>query len=492
MSLPPRDWVFRVHLLMLHYASMLVPAARRREWQKEWAAEVWYVWQAAKAGPGASLGGWLEVSAFCRGAWSDAFWLRRDTPWQVTRTLASPGGCILFLTAIVAVNLLVALQFPDTRNALVPDPHQNATTTVLISRQGLAEVQVPTIRLEEYEQWRATTHKFFTKLAFYEPVKKRVRVTGDSTVELSIARATANLFDLIDTPAVLRAHIASNSGKALRLPALVLSRSVWQDHFGADRNIVGHVLKIGGEDVMIAGVMPDTYWRLPAHLDALLLYDDQGIAKLPRHSKGFVLARWRPSALAPGANGRWRWNIPSGDGRYDSFDCMSLAQRSRAALSRFLLTLILAVLALPAMTPLALGDYPGGGARRRWVCLRRWTFLIVKIALVIPASYFVSLNFGHFLPGAQIPVSFAALLFALRWVLRDQRNRCPVCLRVLTNPARVGQPSWNFLAWNGTELICEAGHGLLHVPELSTSWFSTQRWLYLDSSWECLFPATLV
>ncbi len=42
------------------------------------------------------------------------------------------------------------------------------------------------------------------------------------------------------------------------------------------------------------------------------------------------------------------------------------------------------------------------------------------------------------------------------------------------HPARVGQPSRSFLAWNGTELICVDGHGLLHVPEMPTSWFSTQ------------------
>ena len=66
----------------------------------------------------------------------------------------------------------------------------------------------------------------------------------------------------------------------------------------------------------------------------------------------------------------------------------------------------------------------------------------------------------------------------------------PVCLRLLTNPARVGQPSRNFLAWNGTELMCSRGHGLLHVPEIATSWFSTQRWLYLDPSWNGLFCET--
>ena len=487
MSFSPRHWAFRVHLFTLHCASALVPAARRREWQKEWNAELWYVWQGAQSAPGASLGAWMEVSAFCRGAWSDAFWLRRNDPWRLTLGLASAGGCLAFLTVIVTFSLLLLLQFPDTKNAILPDPYQNATNTVLISRQGFAEVQAPTIRLEEYENWRATTRRFFSNLAFYQPVRKRVHTAGNSSIELSMARATANLFDLLDARAALMPLAAPENNQPLKLPALILSRSVWRERFGADRNIVGRVLKISGEDVTIAGVIPDTYWRLPGHLDAWLLYDDQGFAKLPRHSKGFVLARWRSSALAPGAIGPWHWYIPNPSGSFDSFNCTSLAQRSRTALSSFLLALMLAVLALPATTALALGDYPSGRGG-----LRRWAFLMAKIVLIILASYFISLDLAHFFPGVQIPVSIAALLFAFRWALRDQRKRCPVCLRVLTNPARVGQPSWNFLAWNGTELMCEAGHGLLHVPELATSWFSTQRWLYLDPSWESLFPATLV
>lgn len=57
-------------------------------------------------------------------------------------------------------------------------------------------------------------------------------------------------------------------------------------------------------------------------------------------------------------------------------------------------------------------------------------------------------------------------------------------------PARVGEPSRHFLTWNGTELICAGGHGLLHVPELPTSWFSKPRWLHLDASWNSIFLGT--
>ncbi|WP_348270075.1 hypothetical protein P8936_06500 [Edaphobacter paludis] len=134
--------------------------------------------------------------------------------------------------------------------------------------------------------------------------------------------------------------------------------------------------------------------------------------------------------------------------------------------------------------------------KRSWSTrLRRWSFLDTKIFLLLPIVYFVSLDLAYLRPSVdalsseyiQIIASFSICLFGLRWTLRDQRQRCPVCLGKLTHPARVGQPSRNFLAWNGTELICVGGHGLLHVPDIPTSWFSEQRWLYLDPSWEVLF-----
>jgi hypothetical protein len=121
-------------------------------------------------------------------------------------------------------------------------------------------------------------------------------------------------------------------------------------------------------------------------------------------------------------------------------------------------------------------------------------FLGIKFSLLLPTIYFVSLDVAYAVPFApsrtqyiQIVTSFLVALFSFRWALKDQRRRCPVCLATLTNPVRVGEPSRSFLAWNGTELICSGGHGLLHVPELPTSWFATQRWLYLDSSWSGIF-----
>jgi hypothetical protein len=154
---------------------------------------------------------------------------------------------------------------------------------------------------------------------------------------------------------------------------------------------------------------------------------------------------------------------------------------------------------LPATTPLPLGEYRLSSRKLSWFTrIRRWNFLGLKFVLLLPIVFFVSLDLAHLRATVdpisseyiQLISSFAICLFGLRWMLRDQRQRCPVCLGKLTHPARVGLPSRTFLAWNGTELICVGGHGMLHVPEMATSWFSEQRWLYLDPSWEFLFAET--
>jgi len=179
------------------------------------------------------------------------------------------------------------------------------------------------------------------------------------------------------------------------------------------------------------------------------------------------------------------------------------------SLGSFVLQVLMALVVLPVTTSLSLGDYPA--ARSAGLQEKAWrpkAFLLAKILIVLAIAYAGALGLTRsaewlamrekwpsvyrWIWDSPVPIQSLATillaLFGLRWVLGDQRGRCPVCLRLLSNPASVGHPSHIFLAWSGTESICRRGHGLLHVPEVSTSWFHTQRWRYLDPSWRQLFP----
>ncbi len=126
---------------------------------------------------------------------------------------------------------------------------------------------------------------------------------------------------------------------------------------------------------------------------------------------------------------------------------------------------------------------PDSKSSRPW--LRAWTFHVAKVFLLLLLSAFVSVDVCRPL---EVKACFAALpmelflfvimaLFGLRWNLLDGQGRCRHCLRSLAPPQRIGRPSWNFLEYNGNELTCRDGHGLLTVPELETSWCRSSAWI---------------
>jgi hypothetical protein len=279
-------------------------------------------------------------------------------------------------------------------------------------------------------------------------------------------------------------------------PTLALSYAAWGKYFDGDPHIIGKYVPVAGQEAIVVGILPNDSWRLTDRPDAWLLESNSYLQVLPAGAMGFVIGHTSRSAQISDTHGHWQLSMPR-DQDYDVLDCVPITDRRYQPWITFLFTLILACVALPATTPLPLGDYPATDhplfAAMRW---RRWRFLIVKIALLVLIVYCISTSLA-FANSAisqdssvyiQFCTSFIGLLFSFRWALRDQRRRCPVCLRILSNPARVGHPSQNFLAWHGTEFMCAKGHGLLHIPEMATSWFSTQRWLYLDQSWKGLFP----
>jgi hypothetical protein len=275
-----------------------------------------------------------------------------------------------------------------------------------------------------------------------------------------------------------------------------LSDAVWRKYFHADPQIIGRVVFVMGKKVTVASIASPDAWLLPGKVDAWLLEDAAGIDTLSADSMGYVVARMQSSLTKAASQDRWHMTVPNKNGGVDGFACTSVRQYAREPFVSFAFAALLALLALPATTSLPLGEYPFNRRQQPLsLRLRRWIFFAAKLMLILFFVCFASLDVAQmFAPAqtadlqcAQMIVAFAATLAALRWTLRDQRRRCPVCLQLLRHPVRVGQPSRNFLAWNGTELICVVGHGFLHVPELPTSWFSTQRWLYLDASWKSIF-----
>lgn len=468
--------LWRVCVLALWCASWIVPGDDRSEWLREWKAELWHIIKLQPA---------RTAAAFTAGAFRDAYLLRTDLR-QMHRhrslsLVSSPIPLLLLLLLATGTSVGLAFLLPAVRPVVAPVPYRDARTLVVISRDGTSHSPSPSISLGEFRYWQRAAQGIFSDLAFYQIVRKELHLGHGCGVELSVARASGNLAALLQTEDFPETGDTDT-------PRLVLSDAAWRRYFHADPHVAGRTVFLLGEKAIVAGVAGADAWRLPGKADVWLLESDSRMEALSAYSAGFVVARMQPALARDPREDSWHMTVPQGDGGTDGFTCVSVNRHVREPFVLLGFITFLALLALPATTPLPLGEYPYNPRKQSVaVRLRRWLFLAAKVAVIPPLVCFTALDLGQVFPEAQFVFAFVAMLAAFRWILRDQRQRCPVCLELLRNPVRVGQPSRNFLAWNGTELICVVGHGFLHVPEMPTSWFSTQRWLYLDASWKSIF-----
>ena len=121
--------------------------------------------------------------------------------------------------------------------------------------------------------------------------------------------------------------------------------------------------------------------------------------------------------------------------------------------------------------------------------MRRTLFLAAKLIAVQPilvCGMFVCVMVASLVPLAPLG-ALGIWCLTLRWVIADQRNRCPECLHLLESAIRVGTASSTFLDCHVAEAACPRGHGLLHSPESGVSYTSAARWLHLDPSWKQVF-----
>ena len=481
-----------VQQAILLSASWLVPRSPRADWLREWRSELWHARETADSKTAEEA-----CTRFCLGSFQDALCLRgitlrrrpaRSLSHLFLRALprhflGSAAFCLTALCAALAASYGLAMLLPGVRAESHSSNYKVRPGLILIQNAFSSDDSTPTISAEKYRLWTARRQRYFEALAFYRIGRDRVSAAPSDVEVWNVAHSSMNLFSILGLP--VRFALQGDA------PGVILSDAIWKRDFAANRQISGSFVHIGGHEVQVLGVLPEGAWRLPGHADVWLLEPNS-----QNSGTGYVVARlselgrsemWKPSVEITSYND---------DDTDDELIGFSFAERTKGPWALYEFTVFLAFLTLPAITSVALGESHFSEHRPSWTSTaRRWAFLACKIAMLLPTVYYASLDLAYgSAPSYSIPAeylqlmsSFSMCLFGLRWILLDQSQRCPVCLKRVTHPAQVGLAGRTFLAWNGTEMICTGGHTLLHVPALPTSWFGTQRWMYLDPSWKVIF-----
>ena len=486
---------------VLRLASWIVPRRQRVEWLREWEGEVWHWCHFLVESGRLSKRTEQELLRHCWGAFADATWHRFNRvaflsfihEWPRT-----PRFCIFAILAVLVV-FLAGDPASIFSELIAPPPYTDAEHLITVFVVGRSPWLAPELLRDRIFQLSKEI-PLITGVAAYAWRPSLVRGPSGTESILS-ARITPGLFGLLGVrPSLGRGFQESE------LPTcgncIVLSDAIWRSQFHSDRHVIGQSLFLDGRRVEIIGVLPP-HCRLAAReVGVLTPFGTGSRPLLPMYEWPGALLRI-PAGVDPIEAKKvleTSMNRASSMPLNTRLGILSVKELEyeflESCLTWFALAfLILLILMWRPVARLAITG-PRGNVRDgfHW-----WMFFALKSALLLMVILVICLDLVH-LAGlgsggsTQSVMSAGAMwLFwigttmALAWSIRDHLGRCRSCLKRLGTQVNLRSAGDFFLERSGTELVCDGGHGILHIPLMQPSCVDSERWTYLDDSWSALF-----
>jgi predicted permease len=264
-----RDGFLRFLLRVVAAGRTLAPPARRREWHRQWHADISHEWAWLAQEPGHALDRW-RLARRVFGALRHALWLRthqrtldmltHDLRYGWRLMLRRPGfTAIAILTLGVAIGANVSIYgwvqalllrpFPA-----VPDPGSLAVLSSTTATRSDLSLSWP-----NFVDLRNRRPASVDDLIAYTLVTVNVR-TGSEPHRAWGMLVSGNYFDALGVkPALGRGFNADEGRVPDTYPVVVLSHAYWQAHLAADSRIIGRTLTMNGRAFTVIGVAPEGF-----------------------------------------------------------------------------------------------------------------------------------------------------------------------------------------------------------------------------------------
>jgi predicted permease len=260
------DRLSRRALRIVRLCAWLVPADRRADWRRQWAADL-----AAQAGflradrrPPAAIR--RDLVRRSLGALPHAVWLR-SRQWRTSMILLDLKHASRSLlqrpgfTAAIVLTLGLAIGANATIfswvDALVLNPLPNVPRASELVVVRFATPTRPNLSFSypNYRDVRDSRPAGLTDLAVKDMMAVTMRVGGGTPERVWAEVASGNLFEVLQVPAALGRTLQS-SDEVQRVAVVVVSDALWRSRFGADRGAIGRAINLNGHSFEIVGVAP--------------------------------------------------------------------------------------------------------------------------------------------------------------------------------------------------------------------------------------------
>ena len=180
-----------------------------------------------------------------------------DLRYAIRQLRNTPGMALLaILTLALGVGANTAIFTVIDSVLLRPLPYAHSDRLVFIGPGGDKPSFGSTSWLN-YADVHAQSKLLEDSVGYAEDVS--VLETKDTSVSVVAPRVTPNLFAMLGQQPMLGRTFTEAEGRTDGPSVVMLSEGLWRDTFHADRNIVGQVVKVGGQTTTVVGVMPSTF-----------------------------------------------------------------------------------------------------------------------------------------------------------------------------------------------------------------------------------------
>jgi putative ABC transport system permease protein len=180
-----------------------------------------------------------------------------DVRNAVRQLRKTPGLALLaILTLALGVGANTAIFTVIESVLLRPLPYPHSDRLLYIGPAG-DKTQFGSLSWLNYRDIRAQS-KLLRDTAGYS-ADGSVIESQDGSLSVAAPRVTTSLFSMLGAQPLLGRTFTDAEGQAGGPQVVLLSEGLWRESFHADPNIVGRMVKIGGQSRAVVGVMPDSF-----------------------------------------------------------------------------------------------------------------------------------------------------------------------------------------------------------------------------------------
>jgi predicted permease len=265
----PRGPLLRLLLTIIDTGWWLAPPSRRREWRRQWRADILHEWHWLTRHHRGVAG---QATLFRRvaGALRHAFWLRLHVRRIEMITQDIRYGWRLMVrkplfTIVAVLTLGLGIGANVTMFSWVEITMQRQIHAVphgdrFVAMNGTTRTRGDlSLSYPDFLDYRARRPDSVEDLIAYTLVPMNLRTEGDPQRVFG-QLVTGNFFDALDVRPVLGRGFLPEEDKIPNAhPVVVFSHNFWQRRFAGDPSIVGRTVTLNGHAFTVIGVAPEGF-----------------------------------------------------------------------------------------------------------------------------------------------------------------------------------------------------------------------------------------